>query len=60
MRKNRKQISMKNMIAKAVVWAAGKALESMPVIGPIFKVLKFVNEMAELRPPRRRRAYAMA
>lgn len=61
MRKSRKQKSMNDMIAKALIWVAGKAIESMPVIGPVFKVLSFVNDVAELRrtkSPRRARSVA--
>lgn len=37
------------LFARALVWVAGKAIESAPVIGPIFKVVNFVNDVAEIR-----------
>ena len=37
------------LIAKAIVWVAGRALESIPVVGPIFRVVNFVNDIAELK-----------
>jgi hypothetical protein len=37
------------LIARALVWVAGRAIECAPVIGPIFKVVNFVNDVAELR-----------
>ena len=42
------------LIAKAIVWAAGQALQIVPVIGPVFRVVGFVNTVAEIR-----KAYAV-
>jgi len=37
------------LVAKAIVWVAAKALEFVPVIGPVVKVVSFVNDVAEIR-----------
>ena len=37
------------VIARAIVWLAGRALEAVPVIGPVIKVVNFVNDVAELK-----------
>ena len=55
MKKRAKLSWFEKFIAKAFIWAAGKALESAPVIGPIIKVINFVNEVSEVR-----RTYARA
>jgi hypothetical protein len=55
MKKRTRTSWFEKMIAKALVWVAGKALESAPVIGPILKVINFVNEVSEVR-----KAYTLA
>ncbi len=37
------------LIAKAIVWFAGQALGIIPVIGPVFVVVGFVSDVAEIR-----------
>jgi hypothetical protein len=37
------------LIAKAIVWVAGRAFEFVPVIGPVFRVVNFVNDVAQIR-----------
>ena len=36
------------LVAKAIVWVAGKALEFVPVIGPFVRVVNFVKDVAEV------------
>jgi len=49
MKKRTKTSWFEKLIAKALIWVASKALESAPVIGPIFKVIMFVNDLSEAR-----------
>jgi len=37
------------LFARAIVWVAAKALEMVPVVGPVFQVVNFVNDVAELK-----------
>ena len=37
------------VVARLIVMFAGRALEFVPVIGPVVKVINFVNDVAELR-----------
>jgi hypothetical protein len=37
------------LIAKAIVWVAGKAIEYVPIVGPVFKIVNFLNDVAEIR-----------
>ena len=37
------------LIAKAIVWFAGKALGVLPVVGPVFTVVGFVADVAAIR-----------
>jgi hypothetical protein len=53
MRKRARTSLFDRLIAKVLVWVAGRAIETVPVIGPIVKAVKFVNDVAEIR-----RAYA--
>lgn len=47
--KDRKRESLlSRIISKVLFWAAGKILESLPVIGPIFKVVSLVADIAAL------------
>jgi hypothetical protein len=36
-------------IAKAIVWVGCRAFEFVPVVGPVFRVVNFVNDVAEIR-----------
>jgi hypothetical protein len=49
MRKRARTGLFNKLLSKVLVWAAGRAIESLPVIGPIFKVVNLVNEIAEVR-----------
>ncbi len=44
--RNRKKTSIFDKICSRIFnWAAGRLLESLPVIGPIYKVVSLVNEV---------------
>jgi hypothetical protein len=44
--RNRKKTSIFDKICSKIFnWAAGKLLESLPVIGPIYKVVSLVNDV---------------
>jgi hypothetical protein len=48
MRKRARTGLFDKLLSKVLSWFVGKAIESIPVIGPIFKVIHFVNEGAEV------------
>jgi len=55
MRKRARPGLFDRLLAKVLFWVAGKAIESLPVIGPIYKMINLVNDIAEMS-----RAYASA
>ncbi len=46
MRKRARTGLFAKLLSKVLCWCVGKAIESLPVIGPIFKVINFVNDIA--------------
>jgi len=49
MRKRARTGLFHKLLSKAFVWFAGRAFEAIPVIGPIFKVINIVNDIAQAR-----------
>ena len=46
MRKRARTGPSDRFLAKVLVWAAGRAIESLPIVGPVFRVINFVNDVA--------------
>jgi hypothetical protein len=46
MRTCKRKSLLDRLFSKILLWAAGRFVESLPVIGPIFKVVSFVSEVA--------------
>ena len=36
------------LLSKVLLWVAGRAIELLPVVGPIFKVINLAHEIAEV------------
>ncbi len=49
MRKRARTGLFDKFLSKILLWFAGKAIESLPVIGPVIKVINMVNDIAEVR-----------
>jgi len=48
MRKRARTGTSDRFLAKVLVWAAGRAIESLPVVGPVFRMISLVNDFAEV------------
>jgi hypothetical protein len=48
MRKRARTGLFDKLLSKVLIWFAGKAIESLPVIGPILKVIKLINDITEV------------
>jgi len=48
MQHSRKNSALGSIFSKLLKWAAGRILESIPVIGPVYKMASLVNEIASI------------
>ena len=44
-----RRMDANELMAKAIVWAAGEAISVVPVVGHVYRVVRFVNSVAEMR-----------
>jgi hypothetical protein len=58
MRNRKKTTWFGTLLAKAIVWTAKRVLETIPIIGPIFKIMSFVSDVQKVRRVHRHRLYA--
>jgi uncharacterized membrane protein len=48
MKRSKKNSALGRFFSKLVKWATDKFIESIPVLGPIYKVATIVNEIAAI------------